>query len=535
MSESINITLPADSLEGTTAKVSHWLVAEGDLVTQGMPLLELETDKVTMEVCAEADGVIAKIMAISGEDVAEGVTLGLISGKAPAAAPQLSVVESQGSVPAQAQNSAPVQQATELVDIELPADQLEGTAAKVAAWHVEIGASIKAGDPVIELETDKVTMEITAPADGVLMVKSRQIGEEVEAGSILGQLQAVNASAPAMAPVAAVASAAHAVPVTTAPVAVTPAVSGERSARHLIGPVVRRLLKEHQLNIDLITGSGRGGRVTRDDVLAYLKSPQAQQAAQVVAVPSPAKPVAQAAAPQASSDIPSRMVPHTSMRKAIANHMVDSLLHTSPHVTSVFEMDMGNIIEHRKQCKMGFNEAGVNLTFTAYFLSAAAKAMETVPAVNARFHEEALEIFEDVNIGVGTALGDDGLVVPVVRKVQDMNLFQIATALQQQTERARSGKLTAADMKGGTFTISNHGVSGSLFATPIIINQPQVAILGIGKLEKRVVVETINGEDEMRIRPKCYVSLSIDHRALDAFQTNLFLSRFVEIIENWGQ
>lgn len=535
MSESINITLPADSLEGTTAKVSHWLVAEGDQVTQGMPLLELETDKVTMEVCADADGVIAKIMAAPGEDVAEGVTLGLISGHNTTAAQPVA------EPPTEAPVAAP-QATTELVDIELPADQLEGTAAKVAAWHVEIGTTVKAGDPVIELETDKVTMEITAPADGILMVKSRQIGEEVEAGSILGQLQAGSATAaPAQSAAPTQTAAQTTAPAQTAAQTNAPApasaavaseITGERSARHLIGPVVRRLLKEHQLNIDLITGSGRGGRVTRDDVLAYLKSPQAQQLAPAVA--PAAKPAVASVAPQACSDIPSRMVPHTSMRKAIANHMVDSLLHTSPHVTSVFEMDMGNIIEHRKQCKMGFNEAGVNLTFTAYFLSAAAKAMEAVPAVNARFHEEALEIFEDVNIGVGTALGDDGLVVPVVRKVQDMNLFQIATALQQQTERARSGKLTAADMKGGTFTISNHGVSGSLFATPIIINQPQVAILGIGKLEKRVVVETINGEDEMRIRPKCYVSLSIDHRALDAFQTNLFLSRFVEIIENWG-
>ena len=164
-----------------------------------------------------------------------------------------------------------------------------------------------------------------------------------------------------------------------------------------------------------------------------------------------------------------------------------------------------------------------------------AKAVASVPQVNAKFHEDALELFEDVNIGVGTALGDDGLVVPVVHQVQSMNLFQIANALNIQTEKARTGGLKPSDMKNGTLTISNHGVSGSLFATPIIINQPQVAILGIGKLEKRVVVESVNDQDTMVIRPKCYVSLSIDHRALDAHQTNLYLSKFVEIIENWGQ
>jgi len=143
-------------------------------------------------------------------------------------------------------------------------------------------------------------------------------------------------------------------------------------------------------------------------------------------------------------------------------------------------------------------------------------------------------MFDDVNIGVGTALGDAGLVVPVVEQVQEMNLFEISQKLNAQTEKARTGKLRPADMSNGTITISNHGVSGSLFATPIIINQPEVAILGVGKLEKRVVVEEENGVDTMVIKPKCYVSLSIDHRALDAHQTNLFLSEFVNQIENWG-
>ncbi|MCV6606386.1 MAG: 2-oxo acid dehydrogenase subunit E2, partial [Porticoccaceae bacterium] len=166
---------------------------------------------------------------------------------------------------------------------------------------------------------------------------------------------------------------------------------------------------------------------------------------------------------------------------------------------------------------------------------ACVEAMRAVPEMNAQFHDDALEIFEDLNIGVGTALGEAGLVVPVVRQVQHMELFDIAKALGHQTERARDGKLTPADMKGGTFTISNHGVSGSLFAAPIIINQPQVAILGIGKLEKRVEVVEEDGNDDIRIRPKCYVSLSIDHRAVDAFQTNAWLAKFVEVIENWGE
>lgn len=192
-------------------------------------------------------------------------------------------------------------------------------------------------------------------------------------------------------------------------------------------------------------------------------------------------------------------------------------------------------MEHRKWHKKEFAELDVKLTFTAYFLAAMAKAVQVVPQVNARFHEDALEIFKDVNIGVGTALGDAGLVVPVVQQVNEMNLFEIAKALTAQTAKARDGKLTPADMKNGTITISNHGVSGSLFAAPIIINQPEVAIMGIGKLEKRVVVEEVNGADTMVIRPMCYVSLSIDHRALDAHQTNMFLAEFVRVIETWGE
>ena len=285
---------------------------------------------------------------------------------------------------------------------------------------------------------------------------------------------------------------------------------------NLLSPAVRRLLKENDLELTQIKGSGRAGRVTRADVVDYLENP-------TKSIPT-----------TLTNSTDSTFVPHTKMRQSIASHMVSSLLETSPHVTSVFEMDMSNLIEHRKWHKKEYAEQDVKLTFTAYFLSAMAQAVKSVPEVNATFHEHALEMFHNVNIGVGTALGDSGLVVPVVQQVQNLSLFEIAQALNTQTDKARNNKLTPNDMKHGTLTISNHGVSGSLIATPIIINQPQVAILGVGKLEKRVVVTELNGEDIIEIKPKCYVSLSIDHRALDAHQTNRYLSEFVQIIENWG-
>lgn len=412
------------------------------------------------------------------------------------------------------------------IDIILPAAQLEGTSATLSKWLVNIGEKVEAGDPLIELETDKVSMEICAEKSGCLRDIIACEGEEILVDTVLGHLDTDSD-----------AIIAHAQSVNQA---IDKAINQpqtavfERStniyAKNLVGPAVRRLLKTHQLNIDDITGTGRRGRVTRNNVLAYITQQQN----------NPQNIQQQHATPVTSNEITARtpsstMVPHSKIRKAIATHMVESLLNTSPHVTSVFAMDMSNIIEHRKWHKKEYQALDVKLTFTAYFLAAVVKAAQAVPQVNARFHQEALELFSDINIGVGTALGDDGIVVPVVQQVQSLNLFGIAKALTQQTAKARSGKLTPKDMKHGTFTISNHGVSGSLFATPIIINQPQVAILGIGKLEKRVVVEEVNGVDTMVIKPQCYVSLSIDHRALDAHQTNLFLAHFVEVIENWGQ
>jgi 2-oxoglutarate dehydrogenase E2 component (dihydrolipoamide succinyltransferase) len=414
----------------------------------------------------------------------------------------------------------------ESMTITLPVGALEGTAAVFSTWLVAEGDQVRKGDPILELETDKVSMEVCAENDGSIGKILATSGDNVDEKTILGYLNCGEQSEVDKASVdkslSPVANDALQIE-SEADVAKCDLVN-DGSKRHLIGPAVRKLLRKHNLNLSSIDGTGKGGRVTRDDILAFIDTQASREQSNLNVSTSAEK----------SHGLKSKLVPHTAMRKKIANHMVDSLLHTSPHVTSVFEMDMGRIIEHRKMCKMGFEEAGVKLTFTAYFLAASAKAMQKVPVVNSRFHDDCLEIFEDINIGVGTALGDDGLIVPVVKQVQEKNLFEIASALQQQTDKARQGKLAAADMRDGTFTISNHGVSGSLFATPIIINQPQVAILGIGKLEKRAVVEEVDGEDTIVIRPKCYVSLSIDHRALDAYQTNLFLSHFVEVIENWG-
>jgi 2-oxoglutarate dehydrogenase E2 component (dihydrolipoamide succinyltransferase) len=218
------------------------------------------------------------------------------------------------------------------------------------------------------------------------------------------------------------------------------------------------------------------------------------------------------------------------MRRAIARNMAESV-RTAPHVTAVFECDLGRVIAHREARKAELAERGIKLTFSAYFVRAAVAALRAVPEVNSRWHDDALEVFESTHVGVGTALEDRGLVVPVVRDAQDLDLEGTADVLGRLIEKARAGKLSPAEMRGSTFTLSNHGVMGSLMASPIIIQPPESAILGLGKLERRAVVV----EDAVEIRPRMYVTLTIDHRALDAFHTNRFLTTFCETLESWPE
>lgn len=391
-----------------------------------------------------------------------------------------------------------------VVDVTAPEGQQEGTRSLITRWLKKPGEAVREHEPLVELETDKVTVEIAAPASGILKEILKHEDIEVLPGDLLGRID-ISAAKPA--PPQAASAAAQ-------PPLKAPSNEGEDRARKL-SPLVKRLLKLHALNPADIQGSGLGGRITREDVAGHATSRKA----------APASP--------ASGGVPSHMVPHDSMRRRIAAHMVESLLHTAPHVTSVFEVDLGRVVAHRACHKADFAARGVNLTYTAYFVAACIGAIREVPAVNSRFHEDALEIWDDINIGIGTALEDKGLIVPVIHKAQDLNLFAVAARLQELTAKARDGKLEARDVQNGTFTVSNHGVSGSLLATPIIINQPQSAILGIGKVEKRLTVVDVDGQDSIQVRPKCYVTLTIDHRVLDGYQTNRFLAHLAKTLADW--
>lgn len=418
------------------------------------------------------------------------------------------------------------------VDIVAAIEQ-EGTKAVVKAWLKRVGDVVAEGDPILELETDKVAMEVAAPAAGVLSEILIEEAQGAAPGAVLGRISQGGAAA-------AVASEAVLSTADSMSAAAPPAGGKAGSIASFdpalrLSPSVRRALLETGLDPATISGTGRDGRLTRkdvDDAAARLASGAAAVSAPLAATPArdrASKPAA--AAPSLRVGRGTR-IPHDTMRRRIAEHMSLSVA-TAPHVTAVFEADFSAIMAHRKAHKAEFERQGINLTLTSYMVAATVEAMRAVPVVNSRWHDDFIEVFDDINVGIGTALGDKGLIVPVVHRAQTLSFIGIASRLQEMTALGRSGKLSPADVQGGTFTISNHGVSGSLTASPIIINQPQSAILGVGKVEKRVVVREVGGVDAIQIRPMSYVTLTIDHRVIDGAQTNAWLSRFVEYIENW--
>jgi len=399
-----------------------------------------------------------------------------------------------------------------LIEVRVP-DEQEGTKAVVRAWLKQVGDAVAENDPLVELETDKVTQEVPSPGAGVLAEILLDTDAEAVPGALLAR---ISSGSPAQA------GAQEAQPSTTATAgAAPPGAPGPRPApgngtETRLSPSVRRACLQHGIDPSRIEGTGRNGRVTREDV------DRAVSSATVVSVGEPATAQPRQFSPQD--------IPHDRMRMTIAENMVRAVSE-APHVTAVFETDFSAVAAH----KAALAACGQKLSYTTYIVSAAAEAMAVAPAINGRWEKDRIAISPTIDIGVGTALGEKGLVVPVVKDAGSLTLEQIGARLDDLTRRAREGKLERADVSGGSFTISNHGVSGSLLAAPIILHQGQAAILGIGKLEKRVVVREIGGQDAILVRPMAYVTLTIDHRVVDGHQTNAWLSRFVEILENWPQ
>jgi 2-oxoglutarate dehydrogenase E2 component (dihydrolipoamide succinyltransferase) len=400
---------------------------------------------------------------------------------------------------------------THLADVLVPPNE-EGTRATVLRWCKAVGDTVVKDEPLVELETDKVTVEIPAPADGTLIEVLKPVNAEVNPDEVLARLS-LNSESTAP-------QGTESPTVTAASAGATPAVSDTRDARKPLSPSVRRLLKEHSIAASDIQGTGRGGRITAQDVTRHAADAGAKRAPSRAPAHAPISPSG------------STRIPHTAIRRRVAEHMARSLME-APHVTTLFEADLTRVLAHRARHAADYESRGARLTLTAYFISACVLALRAHREVNATFHADALELHEDVNIGVGTALGNKGLIVPVIHRAQGLNLFGLAQRLGQVVDAARVGRLSPEDVRGGTFTISNHGVGGSLLAAPIIINQPQVAILGVGKVQRRVCAVEVDGAEALSVRSMCYLTLTIDHRALDAFQANAFLSLVVKTLEQW--
>jgi len=456
--------------------------------------------------------------------------------------------------------------ATQVVMPQLGESVVEGTVGK---WLKKVGDTIKELEPLLEVESDKVNTEIPSPAGGTVLALYIEEGTTVKAGTVLamiGQAGEVVGDAPAPAAAHSHAAASHedSMPLPmAAPVSVPglPAAGKSGNGGQRLSPVVANMVAQHRLDVTKIQGTGQGGRVTRKDVEAFLASggtaaapakttpsqadlpPWEQpgsgdlfkptdglyQKGAPAATPSPAPADHTHKAPPAPGK-PGELVQLSTMRKRIAEHMVLSKLKTAPHVTTVFEADMSAVASHREANKQEYAGRGINLTFTAYFVMATARALRAHPMVNSQWTDEGVLLKPEVNIGMAVAI-EDGLIVPVIKQADELSLAGLARTINDLAARARSGALKPDDVQGGTFTVTNHGVSGSLFATPII-NQPQTGILGVGAMQKRVVV--LDG-DMIAIRTMVYITLTFDHRILDGATADFFVAEIKRQLENWQE
>ena len=410
----------------------------------------------------------------------------------------------------------------------------------VTNWIKEVGDQVGEMESILEIETDKVVTEFPSPVAGTLLRIDVPAGSIVKVGDSMGLVGEPGESTDETVQPAALeekpaqTEKTEEVEVETSTQATTPADEKPVQKSAFLSPLVRKMLDEHQLDPDLIEGTGSGGRITKQDVETHLVNPK--KVNQTVNEPKTVvkeKPVQSTQVVPSTSDIPGVLIPHTSTRKQIAARMVDSV-HTSPHVLTVMEVDMTRVLAHRKANKDKYAADGVNLTLTAYFVAAIAKALSEHKIVNATWTDEGIFAYSDINIGMAVALGEGGLIVPVIKQVQNLSLKGIASQVNNLAERARNKKLKPDEVRDGTFTLTNHGTAGSLFAMPII-NQPQLWILGTGAMQKRAIVITDeNGNDSIAIRPMVYLSLVFDHRAIDGESGDNFLADVKKTLENWS-
>ena len=414
----------------------------------------------------------------------------------------------------------------------------------VTKWLKQEGDSIDEMEPLLEVNTDKVDTEIPAPSSGVVLKIQMEEGTVAKVGEVLAVIgqagEMVDSGQLAV-------DSEKSIPVKKddenqeeKPTVLPPATNYQPSTTNrdigFISPVVAKIAAEHGVNLQDVPGKGLNGRITKKDVLEFVKNRE-----QRVVSSQPAT-VSEQTAPHTSHIAPEptilpaqgdQLIKHSTIRKQIAEHMVMSK-HTSPHVLTVMEVDMSKVVAHRAANKATFAKDSVKLTFTAYFMQAIVAGLKAYPNVNSSWTDEGLHLHPNINVGMATSLGEEGLIVPVIKGADGLSLLGMARAVNDFANRARAKKLSLDDVKGGTFTLTNHGVSGSLFAFPVI-NQPQCGILGVGAMQKRAVVVTdVDGNDSIAIRSMVYLSFVFDHRILDGASADWFLMKVKETLEDWS-
>ena len=575
--------------EGT---VSRWLKKVGEKVERDEPLLEISTDKVDAEIPSPAAGVLSEILANEGDTVAVNSVIGRIAGEGessepapqqapPAEAPSAGAQASQEEAASEEAEQAAADVATaQEVGQEAPAADPEAASAShspqpavsaakgggghdvvmpqmgesiaegtISRWLKKVGEKVERDEPLLEISTDKVDAEIPSPAAGILTEIVANEGETVAVNSVVGRIAGeggatAQASAPSPQQAAAPAPKPQSAP-SDPPANESDDDAGEDDGnvtslderrRTKSSPLVRKIAKENNIDVAQVPGTGVSGRVTKNDILEFIQNPrpaaaqpQKQQQKPAAAASAPAAKQAPAAPRVQFAQGQSAMVePLSVMRKKIAKHMVQSK-QTSAHVHTVFEVDLTNVDKLRRQHKDAYAERGVKLTFMPFIVQAVIAGLREFPILNASMDDNNLTYHRDLNIGIAVAL-DWGLIVPVLKRADEQNILGLSRSINDIGERARTKKLTPDDVQGGTFTITNPGVFGGLFGLPII-NQPQVAILGVGGVKKRpVVIESKDG-DSIAIRSMCYFSLGFDHRLIDGAVADQFMARVKSIVE----
>ncbi|WP_416915210.1 MAG: 2-oxoglutarate dehydrogenase complex dihydrolipoyllysine-residue succinyltransferase [Roseicyclus sp.] len=492
---SIEVRVPTLGESVTEATVATWFKKPGDAVAVDEMLCELETDKVTVEVPSPAAGTLGDIIAAEGETVGVNALLATLS-------------EGAGAAPAKASAPAavPADAGGKAVDVMVPTLGESVTEATVSTWFKKVGDTVAQDEMLCELETDKVSVEVPAPAAGVLTEILAPEGATVEASGKLAVIGGASGAA-APAPQAAAAPAAAAAPEATA----------KKDIEH--APSAQKLMAEKGLTPSQVTGTGRDGRIMKEDVMKAASAPQA-------AAPAPAPAAAPRAPSPAEDAAREERVKMTRLRQTIAKRLKDAQ-NTAAMLTTYNEVDMTGVSELRNEYKDLFEKKhGVRLGFMSFFTKACCHALREVPEVNAEIDGTDIVYKNFVHMGIAAGT-PQGLVVPVIRDADQKSFAELEKEIAEKGRRARDGKLSMAEMQGGTFTISNGGVYGSLMSSPIL-NPPQSGILGMHKIQDRPMV--IGGQ--IVIRPMMYLALSYDHRIVDGKGAVTFLVRVKEALED---